>query len=295
MDDIDDFIDHLRLERDASPNTLTAYRSDLARWEAFCLQEGRQVSPVRRDDFEEYMKHLASSGASQATRMRKAAAISAFQKYLIYDGRAAPSEAAPPIPKRVRSLPQVLTEGEVERLLYACDDGTIDGAADRTIIEILYGCGLRASELCGIRLKDIDDSGGNLYIRGKGRKERVVPYIGSTRNSVRRYIADIRCDILARSEAKEHGYLFMTRAGAPLTRQWLWSMIRRRGERAGIAASRLHPHVLRHSFATHLQRRGMDLRTLQEILGHSSINTTEKYSHLDTELRDIYDSFHPRA
>ena len=131
-----------------------------------------------------------------------------------------------------------------------------------------------------------------MYIRGKGRKERIVPYVGALKEAVGRYIAVSRPELAGGGDP---GFLFLSKNGRQMNRQDFWSILRRRGAGAGIASSRLHPHVLRHSFATHLQRRGMDLRTLQELLGHSSIATTEKYAHLDTELRDIYDDFHPRA
>lgn len=173
------------------------------------------------------------------------------------------------------------------------------GLRDRTMIEMAYDCGLRASELCAIKLSDIDETGGVLYVRGKGDKERIVPYVGTLRSAVRRYMDEARPVLLgAKSGAaalRKSDYLFLSANGRAMNRGELWNIVQKRGRRAGIARSRLHPHVLRHSFATHLQRRGMDLRTLQELLGHSTIATTEKYAHLDTELRDIYDSFHPRA
>ena len=131
-----------------------------------------------------------------------------------------------------------------------------------------------------------------MYIRGKGRKERIVPFVGALKEAVRHYVSESRPKLAG---STDDGYLFLSRSGKRMNRQDFWNILRQRGTRLGIASSRLHPHVLRHSFATHLQRRGMDLRTLQELLGHSSIATTEKYAHLDTELRDIYDNYHPRA
>jgi integrase/recombinase XerD len=227
--------------------------------------------------------------------MRRAATLSAFMKYLIYDGRIEPSVLLPPVPKREKVLPQVMTEGEIERLLNACDDETAAGLRDRTMIEMIYDCGLRASEVCSLRLSDIDEAGGVVYVKGKGRKQRIVPYVGALKGAVKKYLCDARGVLLRERAERDPGFLFLSTRGGQISRQWLWSMIRRRGATAGIARARLHPHVLRHSFATHLQRRGMDLRTLQELLGHASIATTEKYAHLDTEMRDIYDSFHPRA
>jgi integrase/recombinase XerD len=214
----------------------------------------------------------------------------------MYDGRVE-SCGALPLPKREKTLPQVMTEGEIERLMEGCGTGTdAIGARDRTMIEMAYDCGLRASELISIKLSDINESQGVMYIRGKGRKERVVPYVGALRTAVKKYLSDARPKLCANGGKMESAdFLFVSKSGRQMNRQDLWNILQKRGGNAGMSKKRLHPHVLRHSFATHLQRRGMDLRTLQELLGHSSIATTEKYAHLDTELRDIYDNFHPRA
>lgn len=290
----DDFLQYMSLERLASANTIKAYRRDLEDWAEFCESCGISMWPVRPDDLGRYMKRLEANGLSSGTRMRRAATLSSFMKFLIYDEKVDSSSPRTPIPKRDEPLPQVMTEGEIERLMSACDDGTPRGLRDRAAIEMLYGCGLRASELCELRLRDVDWSRSIVYVRGKGDKERVVPFVGSIKAAVKRYVDDGRASLL-RDGARDEGRIFLSDRGACINRMWLWSMLRRRGRSAGIAQARLHPHVLRHSFATHLQSRGMDLRTLQELLGHASIATTEKYAHLDTELRDIYDEFHPRA
>jgi integrase/recombinase XerD len=292
-DVIRDFLEYMRYERDASPNTIMAYASDLKSWKKFCGETGHKLYPVSVGAVSRYITRLASEGMSASTRNRKAAAVASFAKFLAYDGRTE-SAASVPIPRREKTLPVVMTEGEINRLIETGgDDGPI-GGRDRTMIEMTYDCGLRASELVSIKLSDINESGGVLYVRGKGRKERVLPYVGALREKVGKYISEIRPKLCASPDASE-GFLFVSRNGRRMNRQDLWNILRKRGSVAGIARNRLHPHVLRHSFATHLQRRGMDLRTLQELLGHSSIATTEKYAHLDTELRDLYDNFHPRA
>lgn len=292
---VEGFLDYMRFERDASDNTLLAYSSDLADWSSFCSELGEAISPVRPELMTAYLAYLEKRGMSSGTMMRRAATLSAFMKYLIYDGRIEPTIQSLPIPKRKSTLPQVMTEGEIERLLAACDDGRQEGARDRAIVELMYDCGLRASEVCGLRLRDLDASGGMIYVNGKGDKERIVPYVGTLRKTLERYIQETRGELLNGGAVRDLGFLFLTSRGKQITRKWLWTMIRMRGRIAGIASDRLHPHVLRHSFATHLNRRGMDLRTLQELLGHSSIATTERYAHLDTEMRDVYDRFHPRA
>ena len=159
------------------------------------------------------------------------------------------------------------------------------------MIELAYGAGMRASELCDLELQNIDRSGGLIYTRGKGGKERTIPYVGAVRKVIDDYIEKVR-PLLDRLGLE---YLFLTRSGKKMRREFLWQILRKRGKSAGIPLSRLHPHVLRHTFATHLLRNGMDQRTLQEILGHSSILTTEKYTHLDTEIHDYYDKYHPRS
>ena len=295
------FLDYMQFERSASLNTVSAYRTDLVHWKAFCDEHNKPFYPVESALLSRYLKKLSADGMSAGTRMRRTATLSAFSKYLIYDGLLESIPELSPLPKTEKSLPRVMTEGEVERLLDSCSetgDSGLKGARalrDRTIMEMVYDCGLRASEVCAVKISDINEAGGVIYIRGKGDKERVVPYVGTLRTAVRRYLDEARPVLLERGNDADSGYLFLSARGAQMSRNGLWKIVQLRGRAAGIAASRLHPHVLRHSFATHLQRRGMNLRTLQELLGHSSIATTEKYAHLDTELRDMYDSFHPRA
>lgn len=303
------FLDYMRFERDASPNTIRAYQADLLNWQAFCEECEKKIYPVEGAALARYLQRLEALGMSSGTRMRRAATLSAFTQYLIYDGRIEATSRRLAIPKRERLLPRVMTEGEIERLLDSCGGETSPekqatkktaiGLRDRAMIEMAYGCGLRASELCGLKISDIDKTGGVLYIRGKGDKERLVPFVGAPRSIAQKYMDEARPILLGKegdaSISKNNDYLFVSVNGRAMNRGELWNIVQKRGKRAGIARSRLHPHVLRHSFATHLQRRGMDLRTLQELLGHSSIATTEKYAHLDTELRDIYDRFHPRA
>jgi integrase/recombinase XerD len=292
---IRDFLEYMRYERDASPHTIRAYENDLTSWQSFCRETGRKIFPIDSSSMSRYMTRLESSGMSSGTRNRRAAALASFMKFLMYDGRVE-SCGALPLPKMEKILPQVMTEGEIERLMEngGEPEGTL-GIRDKTMIEMAYDCGLRASELVSIKLSDINESGGVMYVRGKGRKERIVPFVGALKEAVKKYIATSRPKLCGLPGTKSPDYLFLSKNGRQLNRQDLWNILRKRGAKAGISKSRLHPHVLRHSFATHLQRRGMDLSTLQELLGHSSIATTEKYAHIDTELRDIYDSFHPRA
>jgi integrase/recombinase XerD len=292
---ISDFLEYMRFERDASDNTVKAYEKDLQSWDKFCADTGRKLYPIDRTAISRYMTRLKSEGMSSGTINRRAAALASFTKFLIYDGRVVSAEI-PQMPKRQKILPQVMTEGEIERVIE--DDGDEESAVavrNRAMIEMAYGCGMRASELVSVKMSDIDETEGIIYVKGKGRKERVVPYVGSLKESVKKYLDCARPELCGRVAADSRDFLFLSKNGRRMNRQDLYNILQKRGTRAGISRARLHPHVLRHSFATHLQRRGMDLRTLQELLGHSSISTTEKYAHIDTELRNIYDNFHPRA
>lgn len=291
MDPIKLFDDYLTLERGYSENTTRAYLSDLKKWKEYCESNDLALYPVEENNVLRYLRLLATRGMSKSTLQRNAAVLRSFSNFLMYEGLTAASFDKIPLPKREKTLPQIMSEGEVQRLMALCDSGGTLGERDRAIIELAYGCGLRASELCALKVEDLDPSGGTLRSLGKGGKMRVLPYLGQVKQVVQRYIEDVRPLL----DKKQSNILFLSRSGRPLLRGELWRLLRKRGKKAGIASSRLHPHVLRHSFATHLLRRGMDLRTLQELLGHASIGTTERYTHFEMELRDVYDQFHPRA
>lgn len=285
------FTDYLRLERGCSENTQRAYNSDMQIWLAHCEASGHDPLDMQADAISRFLLAQQGEGRKKSSVQRLGAMLRSFARFLQYDGVTDNLPRLAPLPARTKVLPQVMTEGEVQRIINACEDGTPVGKRDRAFIELAYGAGMRASELCNVRLRDLDAANGILYARGKGDKERTIPYIGAVRRVIEEYIAEHR------PKLDKHGaeWLFLSRNGRQLHRETLWVIMRKRGLMANIPAARLHPHVLRHTFATHLLRNGMDQRTLQEILGHSSIMTTEKYTHMDTELRDYYDRFHPRA
>ncbi|MDO5563217.1 MAG: tyrosine-type recombinase/integrase [Synergistaceae bacterium] len=285
------FENYLTLERACSKNTLKAYSSDVRSWYLYCRSHDTSPKELTGDNITRFLNNLSAEGKSKSTVQRCAAVLSSFTRFLSYDGDLEFMPILDPLPKREEVLPQVMTEGEIQRIINACEDGTPLGARDRAVIELAYGAGMRASELCDLELQNIDRSGGLIYTRGKGGKERTIPYVGAVRKVIDDYIEKVR-PLLDRLGLE---YLFLTRSGKKMRREFLWQILRKRGKSAGIPLSRLHPHVLRHTFATHLLRNGMDQRTLQEILGHSSILTTEKYTHLDTEIHDYYDKYHPRS
>ena len=289
--DLATFFNYLRYERGCSENTVSAYRSDLRGWFSFCSEKGIPPSPPLPERIAEYLGFLSREGRSKSSIQRAAATLRSWTRFLASEGVSGGSLDLLRLPAKERKLPKVLTEGEVDRLLEACEGDDPISLRDRAIVEVGYGCGLRAGEIASLDLADVGPHTGLIRLRGKGDKERVVPLVGKVKGRVERYLSSGR----GLPGGTGGGKCFLSRNGRPLRREDVWRIIQKRGEKAGISRSRLHPHILRHSFATHLLRRGMDLRVLQELLGHSSIMTTEKYTHFDVELRDVYDKSHPRA
>lgn len=286
-----EFRKYLRYERGCSENTVKAYGADLLRWGGFCRERNLPLVPPEAVAAASFIKSLTEAGYSSSTVQRHAAALRSWGVFLVEEGILEKGVFDCPLPEKGKSLPRILSEGEIRRLFEASMGEDPLDLRDRAVLETGYGCGLRAGELAGLRLQDVDMAGGLIRPLGKGDKERVVPFLGEARNRLRSYLEKGR-------PALDRGLsdrVFLSRSGKNLRREDVWRIIRKRGRIAGIPLSRLYPHILRHSFATHLLRRGMDLRTLQEILGHASIATTERYTHFDLELRDVYDRTHPRA
>lgn len=288
---VEQFKDFLALERGCSENTLVSYISDLKRWYEYCQHKKIDPCNITVDNINRFLLNRKINGKSKGTIQRNAAVMNSFAKYLAYDGYLEELPKLERLPQKEERLPQVLTEGEIQRLINTCSDGTVLGERDRAIIELAYATGMRASELCNIKMRDIDTNRGFIYTVGKGSKERTIPFVGGIVKIIEHYIIQVRPSL----NKELSDWLFLSDTGKKLDRVALWYMLRKRGIKANISKKRLHPHVLRHTFATHLLRNGMDQRTLQEILGHSSIMTTEKYTHLDTEIQDYYNKFHPRA
>ncbi|MDT8284369.1 MAG: tyrosine-type recombinase/integrase [Thermovirgaceae bacterium] len=285
------FFGYLRFERGCSENTIKAYASDLRAWVGYC--KAKMIDPSHPDPvvISGFLAGMADAGSSKASVQRRAATLRSWMRFLAAEGFLDEGGNLPRLPSREKKLPQVLTEGEVDRLLEACEGDEPLLRRDRAVVELGYGCGLRAGEIARLTLEDVGIQAGYVRIQGKGGKERIVPLVGKVRSRVERYLQTGRKQF----PLKDTDRVFVSQNGHPLRREDVWRIIRKRGSDAGISGSRLFPHILRHSFATHLLRRGMDLRTLQELLGHSSIMTTEKYTHFDVELRDVYDKSHPRA
>ncbi len=289
-DPVTEFLDGLQAERGVSPHTLAAYRHDLRHFIAF-LGSGRRALPqATPDDIVAYMERLRRDGLKSASIARRLSALRGFLRHLVREGRLRrdPTEHIER-PRGGRSLPRTLSRRAVAALVESPDVSRPRGVRDRALLELLYATGMRASECLGLRLEDVNLTAGYVTCTGKGRKQRLVPLGAEAAAWLRRYLADVRPPA-TRSER-----LFVNRHGGPLSRQSLWAVVRRAAAAAG-APSRTSPHVLRHSFATHLLENGADLRSVQTMLGHADIATTQIYTHLGSSaLRRMYDEFHPRA
>jgi integrase/recombinase XerD len=293
-----DFLAYLELERGLSRNTLEAYRSDLQQFGEFLGRRGLTLSATRHGDIAAFLSELASGGPDRrplaaATLARKVAALRSFYRHLRREGSLEHDPTADLRgPRKTRTLPRVLTREEVTRLLSEPRGADPRALRDRALLEVMYACGLRASEAIGLELADVDLDDGVLCARGKGSKERLVPIGRQAVSALRAYCRGGRPELLGnRSESR----MFVNRRGTRLTRQGLYKIVQGHARRAGLQ-EKMSPHTLRHTFATHLLAGGCDLRSLQEMLGHADLATTQVYTHLSAErLKDAYFSAHPRA
>jgi integrase/recombinase XerD len=293
-----DFLAYLELERGLSRNTLQAYRSDLLQFGEHL--SGLRVSPLQagHGEIAAFLAGL-SEGAdgrppvAPSTLSRKVACLRSFYRHLRREGLIDHDPTAELRgPRKPQRLPRVLTRGEVGRLLEQPQGAGPLAQRDRALLELMYACGLRASEAVGLELADVDLEQGLLRARGKGSKERLVPIGRQALAALRAYCASGRRELLG---GASRTHVFLNRRGSPLTRQGLYKIVQGHAASAGLA-ERMSPHTLRHTFATHLLAGGCDLRSLQEMLGHADLSTTQVYTHLSAErLKDAYFSAHPRA
>jgi integrase/recombinase XerD len=292
-----DFLSYLDLERGLSRNTLNAYRTDLHQYGEFLTVHGIDPLAVRPGEISEFLAELATGNGrpacSASTIHRKTACLRSFYKHLRRDELIGDDPTASlSTPRRAKKLPQVLNYAEVQKLLAAPRGSEPTALRDRALLEVMYACGLRASETIGLELSDIDLHEGFLRARGKGSKERLVPLGRRAIAAIGAYLRGGRPKLVGEAhEAK----LFVNFRGGPLTRQGLYKIVQRHARVAGMD-DRMSPHTLRHSFATHLLAGGCDLRAVQEMLGHADVATTQMYTHLSGEqLKDVYFRAHPRA
>jgi integrase/recombinase XerD len=292
-----DFLSYLELERGLSRNTLDAYRTDLHQYGEYLAAHDLDALTAGPADIGEFLAELATGegrpACSAATVHRKAACLRSFYKQLRRDELIGDDPtAALSAPRRAKKLPQVLNYAEVQKLLAAPSGDEPTALRDRALLEVMYACGLRASETIGLELADIDLHEGFLRARGKGNKERLVPLGRKAIAAISSYLRGGRPKLVGeRHEAR----LFVNFRGGPLSRQGLYKIVQRNARAAGLTGQ-MSPHTLRHSFATHLLAGGCDLRAVQEMLGHADISTTQMYTHLSGEqLKTVYFNSHPRA
>jgi integrase/recombinase XerD len=273
-----------------SPRTVDAYRRDLS---AFATFRGGLLAETTTPELERWVAQMRADGLSAATIARRAAALRSFFRQLVLLGSRPDNPAAElDLPKRPRTLPRTLSPSEAERLIDAAIGVTPRALRDRALVELLYGAGLRISEALGAAKSAVDLDVGTVRVIGKGNKERIVPLGRPAVEAVRRYLALGRPHL----DRRHRPDLFLNARGGSLTRAGAFLILRRLAERAGLEPGRVHPHLLRHSFATHLLEGGADLRSVQEMLGHADLATTERYTHIsDRRRRETYFSAHPHA
>jgi integrase/recombinase XerD len=286
------FLDYLYLEKNLSGNTIRAYRQDLLLFFDYAdARLGSSVLEMKRRDLIEYLAFCRKSGLHHRTTSRYLSSFRAFYRFLI-DENVAVNDPTVYIssPKSIVNPPEYLTLEEVDRLLSMPDEGTILGFRDKTIVEIMYSCGLRVSEITDLLINNVRFDERLILVFGKGRKERVVPFGDRAYKLLRGYIEWSRVELL---KGRFSDALFLNFRGEPLGRKGLWKMIKGYARRSGITKN-IKPHILRHSFATHLIQNGADLRVVQELLGHADITTTQIYTHLDRgTLIDLHNKYHP--
>jgi site-specific recombinase XerD len=273
-----------------SPRTVDAYRRDLAALASF---RGGPAGDAILDELERWVAEMRAEGLAATTVARRVSAVRTYFRHLVLIGARADNPAAElPLPKRGRTLPRVLSPGETERLIEAATGSTPRHLRDRALVELLYGAGLRVSEAVGLEKGAIDLDARVVRVLGKGAKERLVPLGRPAAEAARRYLALGRPHLDRRYRPE----LFLNARGGPLTRAGAFLILRRLAEKAGLEPERVHPHLLRHSFATHLLEGGADLRSVQEMLGHADLGTTERYTHVsDRRRREVYFRAHPHA
>ena len=290
---VETFLNYLSVERGLSFNTLVSYRGDLKEYEAFLsARSAGALSGVTRGDIVGFMSAQKARGISSNSIARRLAAIRMFYRFLVRE-RVLKDDPSGLVdtPKLWKKIPDTLSVGEVEALLAQPDLRRARGIRDRAILETLYATGMRVSEAVDLKTGSVNMDVGFLRCIGKGNKERVVPLGGKAVESIRLYLEKSRRKMLGK---KQSDYIFVSRLGRRLSRQSVWKMIKSYALKAGIKKE-IKPHLLRHSFATHLLERGADLRSVQEMLGHSNISTTQIYTHINKDrLKSVHKMFHPR-
>jgi len=286
------FLEFLSVEKGLSSNTIQSYARDLVKLFRFLRKERASWMKADEEGLVRFIHHQSRAGLSPRSMARLISSIKSFYNFLVLDGMIKKNPAVNlSSPKTWLALPKFLTVKEVESLLGQPDEENVRGVRDKAMLELLYATGLRVSELIALRAKNVNLEDGFLLCVGKGGKERIVPIGDSAAKAVRRYLEESRDRFIKESSE----YLFLSQRGNAFTRQGFWKLLKGYAKKAGLV-QKISPHVLRHSFATHLLERGADLRSVQMMLGHSQITTTQVYTHVSRmRLRRVYDKYHPRA
>jgi len=291
---IDAFVDSLWLEKGFSQNTLSAYRTDLSLFVKWLDQQAGTLKEVSSHDVLAYLAFQTEKGIQPRTNARTLSCLKAFYRYCVREKHcdADPTQTLKP-PRFVQTIPNTLSEKEVEALLQAPDLNSSMGVRDKALLEVLYGCGLRVSELVSLRLDEINFKQGVVRILGKGDRERLVPLGEEAHHWLTRYVGSARLELA--DESVSNDICFLSNRGKQITRQAFWYRIKHYAKLVGIS-SKLSPHTLRHAFATHLVNHGADLRIVQTLLGHANISTTQIYTHVANErLKALHAKHHPRG
>lgn len=288
------YIHFLTLEKNAASNTIASYSSDLTRYIDFLEDRVRDIGAVTDRDVSAYVEALRKAGLSPRSVSRNLSAIKMFHRFLAGEGLSAHDPARMiEAPKLSRTLPDVLNPDEVEAILSQADAANDLGLRDRAILETMYATGIRVSELVGLRTACVDDRAGFVRVFGKGSKERIVPIGRPALRWIRQYLGRVRGKLSRNGSGMD--VLFLNARGKPMSRMAIWNIVKARTAQSGVKKE-VHPHTLRHSFATHLLEGGADLRAVQEMLGHTDISTTQIYTHIDREyLKEVHKTFHPRG
>ncbi len=290
---ITDFVSYLKIERGLSENSITAYLNDVRKLQDFAISNKKEVKNIRHEDLKEFIKQLFEMGLSARSQARIISGVKQFFTYLLIEKEIDkdPAELLE-MPSLGRKLPEVLSIEEIDALIDAIDLSTNEGHRNKAILETLYSCGLRVSELVNLRFEDLFFDEGFIRVIGKGDKQRLVPVSGTVEKEINIYNEGYR--VHQNIKPGNEGFVFLNRRGAKLTRVMIFTIIKRLAEKTGLKKN-ISPHTFRHSFATHMLEGGANLRAIQEMLGHESITTTEIYTHLDQNfLKEAIISFHPR-
>ncbi|MDD5006142.1 MAG: site-specific tyrosine recombinase XerD [Candidatus Omnitrophica bacterium] len=290
---IDIFLNYLSVERGLSQNTIVSYKRDLLRYDRFLRSISiNDANKIDKEDIRSYLVYQKEKELASGTIARSLVAIRLFHRFLLREKLALkdPTDVIDS-PKLWKKIPNALSFAEIERLLTSPDIKDRKGMRDKAILETLYAAGLRVSELTGLKVEDVNLDAGFIRCLGKGKKERVVPIGKVAIASIRRYLDNSRSKFLKKKISK---FLFLNHSGSQISRVYIWKLIKAYAREARIK-NPIRPHILRHSFATHLLERGADLRSVQEMLGHSNISTTQIYTHINRDrLKTIHRTFHPR-